>query len=55
MALANWIPLDTRGAKYPMGGIPAGGVYSTPTHSIFPVLSTLSVLQDMDPSYLSVE
>ena len=55
MVLANWAPRDTHREKYPMGGIPAGGDYSNPTRSIFPALSTLSILQDRDLSNLSAE
>ena len=40
-------------ANYHMGGIPIGGAYPTPDHSIFPALSTLFALQDRDPPYLS--
>ena len=47
--------VGTHRAQYPMGGILAGGVYSTPNHSILPSLSALSGLQDRDPSYLSAE
>ena len=46
MVLANWMPRDTYREKYPMGRIPARGAYSYPIRSIFPVLSTLSILQD---------
>ena len=55
MGLANWIPLGTHGEKYSTGGIPAGGDYSNPIRSIFPALSTLSILQDRHLAYLSAE
>ena len=55
MILATCIPHDTHMVKYSMGGIPAGGVYLDPIHSIWPFLSALSILQDRDLAYRSAE
>ena len=51
--LANWIPRDAYSAKYHMGGMPAGGVYSYSTLSISHSLSPVSILQSRGPPYLS--